>query len=659
MAYGQKYKIPYRELHTSELWEFYIAERNYTGSQTELTGVSKPHITEYRPENDNDYDHIRPSICTVGMVSDTDMQFREFFTSDNRRYQGHAYRDGSLVWAGWIVPDAFKEPYISANSDVYITFTDGLLSLKGIDWDNKGTKYTGKRTLLQGLWDCLSKLELYGVSLWDASYIYELNHNKTAADSPLTQTYFNAERFYDEEDEPVDTHTVLSEILKSCNCQLWMSEGRWNLVPQNARKGSYTRRLFHVQTSLGVTMFVYQSNEVYNPGITVDNVNYIFYSMPEESFRPAWKEFNLKQDYRYNNNLLRNVDFQLHGNWSPSIDKNKFIFLTYSEALVTNNYLEWNLGQILENTTDNEFLNVEVKFYGPDDLAIEVMLLLDASGTDYTLASAAGSEIATWRTGTSYVYSMTLSGKASMNDDAEFIGFLPKKTNNIPTTGTLKLRIFQPHKLTGSTEVSGTCGFYIKDIKVFFSRNEPPLTDTLITTDINKNNTYVPETLEMMLGDLPYPYTRTEYWQPPVPIGQGGYNFLHPRTITVEFDNQSLVYDGGLYWLDGDTYTPTQLWSVKDRNQYNKLRNVIADEISVNHLDPQWIITGETYGYFGYGAILAVGTKKYMILRGSHNAYDKEWELELFEIADTEQGYLKLRTGGYVKLRGDGKIKIK
>ena len=46
-----------------------------------------------------------------------------------------------------------------------------------------------------------------------------------------------------------------------------------------------------------------------------------------------------------------------------------------------------------------------------------------------------------------------------------------------------------------------------------------------------------------------------------------------------------------------------------------------------------------------------------MILRGTRNPYSRSWEVELFEISDTDQGYLRLRTGGYIKLRSGGKIK--
>lgn len=655
MAYSTKYRIPFKELHVDILWEVYIKERDYTGSSTDLIGTAAPLITEYRPENDNDYDWIRPSICTIGMNSLTDHQFIEFFTSDQKKYKIEVYRDSVFLWCGWIVPDAYKEPYMSPSYEVFITATDGLLSLKDIEWKSGGametylSPYTGKRCLMRTIESCLNKLDLNDVDIWDASYIYEANMAQTDSDSPLVQTYHNAERFYDDKNVPLDCYSVLLECLKAQNVQLWMENGYWNLVPQNAKKYSYVRRKYIWVNyggyyGLGLTPM---ATETYDPQVTIDNETYRLYASPELTFRPAWKEFRLKQDFGYDNNLLRHKQFTKHGDWTAAIENtDKFVFLEYSEAFENGNYLEWDLGYILQNIGENEFLNIEVKFYGPEDLAIEVMVLLDRS-TDYTLSSAADHYTATWNTGTHYIYTMFFSDN-----------FLPKTSNNIPEDGQLKLRIFQPHKLTGSTVVEGKTGFYVSDIKVYLSRNDPMLTEETVTTEINSNNVYIPETLEMMLGDLPYPYSRTVFVCPPVAVGDSSY-ILTPRTDTFTFVNQGLVYDGGLYWKTGNTYTSTTLWSVKGRNQYNKLRNVIADEIAVNHLDPQWIINAETYGYFGYGATIIEGTKKYSILRGSLNAYDKEWDLELFEISDTEQGYLKLRTGGYIKLRTGDKIKVR
>jgi hypothetical protein len=646
MAYASKYKIPFRELHTDELWEVYIYERDFTGSETELIGTGVPLITEYRPENDNDYDWIRPSVCTIGMTSITDMQFISFFTSDQRKYKVIVYRDSVLVWTGWVVPDAYKEPYITPYYEVFISATDGLLSLKDEPWESSGTEsvYEGKKSLLKGIESCLSKLDLETVHLWEAAYLYETNHDTDI--SPLLQTYFNCERFYDSSFDPLDCYTVLLEILKACNCQIWQSSGCWNIIPQNARKSSYVRRKFEwYLDSYYKLPDTADSSETYDPNISVDNVNYRLYDSPELTFRPAWKEFKLKQDYGYFSNLLTNKKFKKYGTWDCSKGRDGFVYLDYAETFQTDNYLEWNLGDVLKNATESEYLSIEVKFYGPEDLAIEVMVLLDGT-IDYTLSSAADHYTATWQSGVHYIYTMFFSDT-----------FLPKTSNNIPADGVLKLRIFQPHKLSGSTEVSGKKGFYLNDIKVMLSVNYPLLTDTTITTAINDKNVYTPETVEMMLGDLPYPYDQTVFGLPPASIGDSEWEF-NPQSEPFEFSNQQLVYSGGLYWLDGVTYKLTSLWTVKDRDQYNRLANVIADEISVNHLDPQWIINADLYGYLDYGAIISEGDKKYMILRGSQNAYNKEWELELFEIADTEQNYLMLHPDGYIQIHGGGNIII-
>lgn len=657
-TYRTIYKIPYRELHSGVLWETYIKKMNYTGSTTELTGTSKPTVLEYRPENDNDYDWIRPSICTIGMESTTDHQFIEFYTSDQRRYKIVVYRNSVLYWSGWLIPDAFTEPYIAPSYEVYITATDGLLSLKDVDWaaDEGEADYEGKKSLMDGIGSCLSKIGIVDINVWESGNIYEQNHSTDS--SPFSQTYFNCERFYDEDNAPMDCYTVLLECLKCQNCQIYQSLGYWNIVSQNSRKSTYTRRKWIWSGVGGYWHLSYSTSEDYNPRITVDNINYIWYADPELSFRPAWKKLSLKQTFGFDENILKHVDFNKFGNWNASIGEDNFIYLDYDNyQLNPNNYLEWDLGNIIYNADEDEYLVIEMKCYGSKHLLMEFQVILDGT-TEYNvdfsyLVSDGPKDAYPWK-------QATVRSGLMMNMNEVF----SERTEEFPIAGNLKFRIYQPHKRQDLTTYDAdiqcaTSGFYLSDIKIYLSRNLPTLEDMTITTDINGNNIYVPETIEMMLGDLPYPYTRKYYWQPPVEIGYTGYTMLFPRTETITYVNQSMVYYGGLYYKTGDTYYATTLWTIKDRNQYNKLRNVIADEIALNHLDPQWIISGDMYGYFDYGAILAVHDKVYMILRGSQNAYDKEWNLEIFEIADTEQGFLKLRSGGYVKLRGGGKIKIK
>ena len=648
-SYGNKYKVSFRELHTSELWETYIQERSYTGTCTDVIGTGIPCVTEYRPENDNDYDWIRPSVCTVGMISSSDQQFIEFFTSDNRKYKIKVYRSSVLQWTGWLIPDTYKEPYEPATYEISISATDGLLYLKDIEWkasnDEEAIKasYYGKKSLMRGIEGCLNKLDLPDVSIWDASYIYEQNHDQTDNDSPLTQTYFNTDVFYDESGLATNCYIVLLEILKAINCQIWQGVGCWNIVPQNAQKTSYVRRKYNWQDVGYYKITTVVSSETYNPAVVFDDSAIKLYATPELSFRPGWKELKLLHDYGFHANLMENSFPYFTTGFNGGIDE-KGNVIHKNHYLAPNNgvgqYIAYNLGNITADTIQR----LKVSFKGTGDLSPHIQIYIDSS-PDYYLDGDGH-----WHPDlNTYTYQDSWNAISVRS---------PIVTDVIPVTGVLRVKVLadftslRPDPLAPRNYIQ--CSYHLSDFKielltelVFYESKE-------ITTEINDDNFFSPETIEVTFGDCPADETM---WIQKMDSN----GLLISRTLNPspqDTTNASLVYRGVLYWLDGSTYKLTTLWTVKGRDQYNRLLNVIADEISVNHLDPQWVINANLYGVIDYGSIITIDTKRYMILRASHNCYDKEWELELFEIADTEQGYLRLRTGGYVKLRTGDKIKV-
>lgn len=199
-------------------------------------------------------------------------------------------------------------------------------------------------------------------------------------------------------------------------------------------------------------------------------------------------------------------------------------------------------------------------------------------------------------------------------------------SERIPINGNLKLRIY-------SLEPEVDMYFFDKDdLSVSLMRAGDTPESKTVTTNINDEQNYVYDRYEMMLGDMP------------------------------DIDNNTIMYLGGLYRLSGSTYIPTNYWKVRGGTELKHLVNLIADEVSINHVRPMAMITGSLRCNFKPNSTITApvdDNRLFVVKRFSENMYGDEWDCDLVEFAYAEVGYLKLRTDGYVLLRSGDKIKLR
>lgn len=643
MAYGTKYNFYYKSLHDKD-YEFRIQEDGYSGAVTELTAMVPPAVRAVKGDNDELEDRIMRSECRVKINSSTDYSLMEFFTYDAKKYRGQIYCESSLYWQGYLSPDYYVEPYIPAPYTIELIFTDGLGQLKNIDYDEFGAVGEALTVKKLALWNafilCISKAGNL-LPFKEGIDIYEEHHNQTDADSMTSQTYFDIRRFT----EDMSYYDVLDELLKAMgNARLWQQDGCWYLVSPNAMKADYVARNY---TAAGV----YVDYETISPKVeTTDNQQLdaslnVFLDEPILTVLPAWKKFILNQNLGYDAALLKRVAYSKAGDFDVYEDEEN-IYMEVAESITNANYIEYNFGIITENTTNDEKLSFEFNAFGPHDVGIMVRVFLDKVGTsDYVLTSATSWDYATWVVGTT---------ETLFNQRVDET-FNMKMTNKIPATGTLKLRIYQPYKISGGEDYDGQIGFNFKNVKISPQPTFDLAEENTIETEINDEQNYIPDEFTMMLGDFIYPITRRFTVE-----SQGG--FTVPYYVTQSFDNQTMVYLGGLYYLDGATYKVTNYWQVKGVSGLKHLVNLVADEISVNHVRPMAMISGSLRCNFKPGTIVQApisSDRLFILNRFSEDMYNDEWDVDMVEFSYAEQAYLKLRSGGYVTLRGGGKIKLR
>ena len=150
-------------------------------------------------------------------------EFAEFYTQDPRRFLVLVGRgdDGEgntrPIWRGYVTPEIYSEPYISAPYDVRICANDGLGELKLYDWEP-----VGRQTIAQTL---ATLLEAAGA---EYSYIYSVSALRPASgrvsdfyDSVyIDLDYLAGKSYYD----------VLQSLLESINADIMQYGGNWVLI---------------------------------------------------------------------------------------------------------------------------------------------------------------------------------------------------------------------------------------------------------------------------------------------------------------------------------------------------------------------------------------------------------------------------------------------
>jgi hypothetical protein len=122
--YNPLYRLEYTD-HNDLPTRVDILERGYTGEVTEVCGDADPFILKYNGSGEiNKFTPIIPSEARLTIMSETNFQFRDLFSEDERKYQVRYYKDyGNTVstftpatlppLADWVVhedPDFTGQP---------------------------------------------------------------------------------------------------------------------------------------------------------------------------------------------------------------------------------------------------------------------------------------------------------------------------------------------------------------------------------------------------------------------------------------------------------------------------------------------------------------------------------------------------------------------
>lgn len=244
-----------------------IYEREYVGDVVEVPYGDTSPFTLNKPKQggpagvNDKFFPIHPTNATLVLKSQNDYQFLPLFTQDNKKYKCVYEVDEGAgftpIWSGFIVPSVYREDFIATPYSVEILIADNVATLKDEPFtDDSGGLLTGDIKIIKVISHIMKKTGL-DLNIRSGVNIFESNHNTTATDDPLDQTYVDVSCYRDG-GKSIMCWDVLERILRPFGARIFQYDNNWIIEEIDGATTTYAYRLF---TSGGV----YSSNSTFNP----------------------------------------------------------------------------------------------------------------------------------------------------------------------------------------------------------------------------------------------------------------------------------------------------------------------------------------------------------------------------------------------------------
>jgi len=260
MAYGTRWTIQGTNEQTGNVWNAYIKERDYTGSNTGIDPGEVPISVSYTRTGFHsgvDMWNIAASTCEVTFSDDVTGLLQDVLNGDDEQFQIEIDNStvGQIEWTGFVVPDSYTYS-LYAPGISRLRAVDRINDLKNIAYANGTTTYTGRDSLLGILTDCLSPTNIdIGFAIHDMVYPHFDSNNLDTTDDVLVNLFADRTVFQSEDGDPFSCFDVLEQVLIAKKLRLYQVENRW-LITQRKRN------IFDSSGTDVFTVFLYDSSGV-------------------------------------------------------------------------------------------------------------------------------------------------------------------------------------------------------------------------------------------------------------------------------------------------------------------------------------------------------------------------------------------------------------
>jgi|GEM_PF-1445116 len=207
--YGTRYILRWESEKYNHDYKILIKERDYTGVAENKSLGAAPLLR--RDDSDSG---ISGTSLEMVVQADVDGELTSLYTVDNKLFLVELYKNGVLIWTGYVLPEKYSEPYISVPYDVSVTASDGLGILKNIQYAQTGT-----RSIFEIIKYCCDQTSL---PLGFEISFSLLEKSMSSMESVLHQATLNTGTF-----NGMTCYEVLEECMTSLDCFITQSENGW------------------------------------------------------------------------------------------------------------------------------------------------------------------------------------------------------------------------------------------------------------------------------------------------------------------------------------------------------------------------------------------------------------------------------------------------
>ncbi len=290
----------------------------------------------YDGQSDDRFQSVITSKCRVGIIvnsSDLEDFIEDLVNSVDGRFKLkiEKYSKLNLVWelfwSGNIITDQVSYEDQSYPFIFSLTAIDQLGTLSEIDYNDAGTTYTGKQTVIEHLINILDKTDLdyfHGatdvflrtiVTWYDDNHIY----NSGDPDDPLIVSRLDHIGFYREDDDGniiyFNCLDVLKELAKVFGARIYQSGGSIRFEQVNEREAATFYEFQYDTTGAELSKGTNTTDTV--TATKIKNNTHL--AGGQFSFLPGLKYVRLDYNHESNRNLLLNNEWQISSNFEVNV----------------------------------------------------------------------------------------------------------------------------------------------------------------------------------------------------------------------------------------------------------------------------------------------------------------------------------------------------
>lgn len=218
---NQTYKLKYfiqRQKYICRIFE--LVASNAVLNPIEINGRCDLSYQEKKDLNEP----LVSATLRMSLDASLEMQLSDLYSEDERTFKVEMEKEGNIVFSGFILPDGIWADFVQDKWKLDITATCGLSSLKNYSFSQENKQnFFGRMTAIDIISNCLKKTDL-NLPIYVNC---QIEYNGWIGYNILSSVYLSTERYFQNQDEPMDCDAVLRSIMQIFGCTIVQFRNAW------------------------------------------------------------------------------------------------------------------------------------------------------------------------------------------------------------------------------------------------------------------------------------------------------------------------------------------------------------------------------------------------------------------------------------------------